>query len=190
MIRSIYILILAGIVASTCACGDRGASSGKPIARVNDYTISEEVFREALSNYASLNEIVGLSLEDKQRILDQEIRKELLIQAAIKQGLDKEPEFRQTIERYWEQTLIASLIKRQCGEVGNRVIVTEEEIVNRLKETTAKPGTVPVSIDGLRAQAAKEIAEEKKTKLLDEWTDGLRKKADTKVYEENLRDIR
>lgn len=190
MIRTVYIMIVAGVVALTCSCGDRGPAKVKGVARVNEYTIGEDDFRQTLSRYASRNEIVGLSLEDKQRILDQEIRQELLIQLAIKQGIDKEPEFRQTIERYWEQTLIASLIKRQCTGMGKGIIVTREEIDDRCKEIAAKTGTDKASVAELRQQVEKEIAEEKKAKLLQEWTEELWKKADIKVYKENLSELR
>ncbi len=92
MIRSIYILIVTGIVALTCSCGDGGGlNKAKPIASVNDHVIREDDFRQELSTYARFHNLSELSEEDKQRILDEQIRKELFINDAIKQGLDKRP---------------------------------------------------------------------------------------------------
>jgi hypothetical protein len=180
------VLILTGLAALMSACGDGGLNKDKPVVKVNDYVIGEEDFQRALARSAQFHDVVGLSLEDRRRILDEQIRKELLIQAAIKQGLDKDPEFRQTIERYWEQTLIAFLLKRQCVEAGKCVVVTEEEIDRRCRELAAKSGADPASLSALREQVGQEILEERKTALLEEWTQELRKKAKIEIYKENL----
>ncbi|HIJ75198.1 MAG TPA: hypothetical protein HPP81_00610 [Deltaproteobacteria bacterium] len=189
MIRPIHILIVAGIMALLCSCADQGTNKAKPVARVNDYVIASDDFRQVLARSAYFNDIVGLSLADKKRILDEEIRKELLIQEAIKLGLDKEPEFRQTIERYWEQTLIASLVKRQSASIQSRIIVTEDEIENRYRQM-AQPGTELPPLADLRQKLEKEIRDEKQTKALEEWTEDLWKKAKINLNEENLSSLK
>jgi len=186
MRRLILVLILAGLASLMTACGDRDQSKGKPVVKVNDYVIDEDGFQRALARCERFHDITGLTLEDRKQILDELIRKELLIQAATKQKLDEDPEFRETIERYWEQTLISSLIKRQCAEAEKHIVVTAEEIEARCKEVAAGVGTDPASIPGLKEQVRKEIVEEKKGALLDQWTQELLKNAKIKVYKENL----
>ncbi len=172
-------------MALLCSCTGQGTNKAKPVAKVNDYVIASDDFRQVLAKAAYFNDIVGISIEDKKRILDEEIRKELLIQEAIKLGLDKEPEFRQTIERYWEQTLITSLVKRQSASIQSGIIVTEDEIQNRYKQM-AQPGTELPPLADLKEKLAKEIKDEKQAKLLEEWTENLWKKAKIDVNEENL----
>jgi hypothetical protein len=45
MLRSIFFVIVAGMVAITCSCGDRVSKSKEPIAVVNGYVITAEDFR-------------------------------------------------------------------------------------------------------------------------------------------------
>jgi len=176
-------------MALLCSCADQGTNKAKPVARVNDYVIASDDFRQMLARSAASNDIVGLSLADKKRILDEEIRKELLIQEAIKLGLDKEPEFRQTIERYWEQTLITSLVKRECASTKWCTIVTEDEIETRYKQM-AQPGTELPPLADLRRKLEREISDEKQAKLMEEWTEDLWKKAKIDVNEENLNSLK
>jgi len=185
----IHIVIVAGIMVLLCSCTGQGTNKSAPVAKVNDYVIASDDFRQVLARSAYFNDIVGLSLADKKRILDEEIRKELLIQEAIKLGLDKEPEFRQTIERYWEQTLIASLVKRQSASIQSRIIVTEDEIENRYRQM-AQPGTELPPLADLRQKLEKEIRDEKQTKALEEWTEDLWKKAKINLNEENLSSLK
>jgi hypothetical protein len=185
MSRQIHILIVAATMALLCSCADQGTNKSKPVASVDDYVIDSDDFRQVLARSAHSDDIVGLSLADKKRILDEEIRKELLIQEAIRQGIDKEPEFRQTIERYWEQTLITSLVRRKCASTQSCVIVTQDEIENRYRQM-AQPGTELSPLADLRRKLEKEISDEKQTKALEEWTEDLWKKAKIAVNEDNL----
>ncbi len=189
MIRFL-IIIATGVTALLCSCSNQASDSSKPVARVNQYVISSDDFRQALARSANLHDIVGLSIADKKSILDDEIRKELFIQEAINQGLDKDAEFRQTIERYWQQTLIASLIKRQCAALDTGIIVNEEEIEKRFKQIVQPGKESPVLTTELRRELEKEIRDEKQTKALEDWTENLFKKANITIYEENLAPLR
>ncbi|MDR3568460.1 MAG: SurA N-terminal domain-containing protein [Syntrophobacteraceae bacterium] len=189
MIRSIIFLIVAGVVAVTSSCGGRAPSDRKPVAVVNGYVITADDFRQELALYQRFHNISALSVEDKQRILDERIRQELFIQQAVKLGLDKDPGFRQTIERYWEQTLISSLIKKQLAG-DNATIVTEEEIDQACKKLPPQVQANPAALKAMREQLAKQIREEKKAKLLDDWSQKLWNKAKITVYKQNVTDLR
>jgi peptidyl-prolyl cis-trans isomerase C len=188
MTRSIFFLIVAGIVAVTASCGDRAPRDQKPVAVVNGYVITGDDFRRELAAYQRFHNIAALSVADKQKILDEQIRKELFIQQAVKLGLDKDPGFRRTIQRYWEQTLIASLLKRQLSE-DNATIVTKEEIDAACKKLPLSPQANPAALISMKEQLAKQIREEKKAKLLDEWSRKLWDKSKIKVYKQNLSDL-
>ncbi|MCE5333667.1 MAG: SurA N-terminal domain-containing protein [Desulfobacteraceae bacterium] len=185
MNRFILIFLAAGAVFSLYSCADSGEGGSKPVARVNDYVITMDNFRRELARSAYFHDMVGLSLADKKRILDEEIRKELLIQEAVKLGIDKDADFRKTIERYWEQTLIASLIRRQGDSIRSGIIVTEDEIESRLREKRPQGAALPAAGD-LKQDLEKEIRDEKQTKALEAWAEELWKKATIRVNEENL----
>jgi len=190
MCRIIHILLFSICIAILpSSCGDRKTVESKPVCKVNDYVITEEDFRRALSESALYQSQAGLTQDNRKSVLDEQIRKELLIQTAVNLGLDKEAEFRQTIERYWEQTLIATLIKMRCAQVGNTIFVSREDIENRYRELAAANAGLP-ALEEMAPALATEILEEKKSKALDDWTEELRKNASIRIYEENLSAIR
>lgn len=170
------------------SCGEKPGDEGKPIAKVNDFVIVEDSFRRELSASAYFHNIPGLSNEDKKRFLDGQIRKELLIQEATKRGLDKGEAFRQTIERYWEQTLISALVEQKSKDLEKYILVTQKEIEDRYRELAkAKPKLAP--LEELAPEIEKEIREHKKTKALESWIDSLWAEADIKIYEKNLQSL-
>lgn len=109
-----FVILLTGFVVVMISCKDNISSEEKPMAKVNDYVITEKGFRQELSASAYFHDIVGLTLENKKDFLNELIRKEILIQEAVSKGFDKEETFRQTIENYWEKTLITALLKCEC----------------------------------------------------------------------------
>jgi len=77
-----------------CAQQKQGA---EVLARVNDYVLTVNDFEDEVqhSPYAG-DETLG-----KEEFLDLMIRKQILIQEAQRQGLDRNESFMKTIERYW-----------------------------------------------------------------------------------------
>jgi hypothetical protein len=187
MIRAVIIVLAPFVLLSSC--GGKPGDEGKPIAKVNDFVISEDSCRREMAASAYFQPIPGLSYADKKRFVDTQIRKELLIQEATKSGLDKGEAFRQTIERYWEQTLISSLVEQKSKDLEKDILVTQEEIEGRYRALVqAKPDLEP--LEELAPEIGKEIREQKKTKALESWMDGLWAEADIKIYEENLQALR
>jgi len=68
----------------------------------------------------------GYHSKDDKSILDTIIINELLLQEAQRQGIDKEPKFRVSVQNYYEQSLIKILIDRQFSDTKNEA--TGEDI--------------------------------------------------------------
>jgi hypothetical protein len=113
------------------------------------------------------------------------IRKELLIQEAKKLNLDRKEKFIKTIERYWESTLIRDLMDLKCEEINKRIYVSEEEIEARYQEIKEMEDRVS-PLSEIRDQVREALKEEKKTRLLEEWINDLRKKASVEINEDLL----
>ena len=187
MIRTMMVFLALFVLLSSC--GGKQSEEGKPIAKVNDFIIAEDSFRRELAASAYFHNIPGLSNDDKKSFLDNQIRKELLIQEATQLGLERAEEFRQTIERYWEQTLISTLLEQKSIDLEKGIIVTREEIENRYRALAqVKPDLAP--LEELAPEIEKEIREQKKTKALESWIDSLWAEAEIEIYEDNLRSLR
>jgi hypothetical protein len=168
------------------SCSERTSPQGKPVAQVNDFVISEVDFRRELADSARYHNIVGLTPADKNECLKGRIQKELLIQAAVSQGLDREDDFRQTMEKFWEQTLITNLLRKEAVRLEKEILVTMEEVEDQYKEMVRRdPGCPP--LDQLVQTIENNIREMKKKKALDAWVDRLWKSARITIHEENLK---
>ena len=182
------LFVLMALVA-TVACSQQPKEQSKPIVKVNEYTISEDAFRTRMASVAYYRGMGALSLEDKKDLVDQEIKKELLIQEAMRLGLDKDDSFRQAIEKYWEQTLITTVVKQKMEAIQKNTIVTAEE-VNKAYQEMAKSDANCPPLEKVSSSIEKKILEDKKTEGLNAWTEELRKKAKIFVHEDNLANLR
>ncbi len=86
---------------------------------INDRIITMDEFNRLLqSSY----------IKDKKEFISSLITKELLIQESQKQGIDKEENFRLSIQNFYEQSLIKLLIDRKLSSLNINV---DEEEINR-----------------------------------------------------------
>ncbi len=68
----------------------------------------------------------GYHSKDDKALLDTIIINELLLQEAQRLKIDREPDFRHSVQSYYEQSLIKILIDRQFSEKGGEV--TEKDV--------------------------------------------------------------
>lgn len=179
---SFFPLLLFGLLIS---CSER-PDQGKPIAQVNDSVIAETEFSRELADSARFHNIIGLTPADKNECLKGRIQKELLIQAAISDGLDREDAFRQSIEKFWEQTLITNLLRRETARLEKEILVTIEEVEEQYREMARKDQGCP-PLEQLAHTIENNIRETKKKKAMDAWIERLWKNAKITIHEENLK---
>lgn len=170
---------------SLFCCGQEQTDKKEILARINDYELTLEEFEDRLVEDLRLDEDFKVTNEAKKELLEQLIRKEILIQEAKKLNLDRKEEFIRTIERYWESTLIRNLMELRGKEIVQRVYVSQEEIEARYKEMQkSEQGLAP--IDKIRPKIAQEIMEHKKRERLMGWINELRKNAKVEIDDKLL----
>ena len=185
----LLILLCTGFACLLSGCSGDGADEGRPMAKVGDYVFTEKAFRERAAEWAYFQGIGALTQEKKRALLEQEIDKELLIQEAVRLHLHEEDLFRRTIENYWEQTLVTSLLEKKSKEIKDTIIVTAEEVQARYRQMTTQMQEPPPLAE-VSAALEREIADEKRTKAVEDWIKTLRTKTEITIYEENLEALR
>lgn len=118
-----YLYYIAGIlvvfsILAVYGLQDTRVEISKPAIVVNDRIITE-------SEYKALLPSKPYYMTEDQ-FSDSIITKQLLIQEAVKQDINKEESFRRSVENYYEQSLIKLLLDRQLNTLA--VDVTKEEI--------------------------------------------------------------
>ena len=174
---SVFILVFCFIFA--------GCSSGKGdekiVAQVNRYRMSVEDLRYELKNapYDDL-ELMDTSAKRKE-YLDRFIEKEILIQEAQRQGLDREKDFMRSIENYWEQVLLKLLLQRKSKEISNLVHVYDNEIKDYYADSRE---ALPFS--RVKREIERAVRQQKQTEAMDAWIEELRKKSYIEINEKLL----
>ena len=111
--RVIILAVVFITISFIClGCGNK-PDEKQVVAKVNDYVMTVADLKEEISNAP----ITAQKAQNLDEILDLAIKKQILIQEAQKQGLHLKKDFMKTIQRYWEQTLIRELLRKESEEV-------------------------------------------------------------------------
>mgnify|MGYP000847457874 CR=1 FL=1 len=125
--------------------GDGGAAQAADastgdiaIARVNGVAINKSQMDKLAAEYLSKSGKAALTLEDKKLLMQNLIRRELILQLSDVQALKKDGDIVRQVENYEDQLIITRYLEDQ---VGSTVGVSDEEIKefyekNRDKLTT------------------------------------------------------
>jgi len=115
-----YIIGIMIIFSGLAAYGmfDTRIKISKPFLSINDRVVSEEEFKTMLLRKPPYM--------NQEQFIASVIEKQLLIQEAIKMKINKEENFRRSVENFYEQSLIKILLDRKLDSL--KVEVTNEEI--------------------------------------------------------------
>ena len=166
-------------------CAKEKIEENKTLAKINDYVLTLDEFQIQLAQEVKLDKAFKVTKEAKKEFLDQLIIKEILIQEAKRRHLDRKEKFIKTIERYWESTLIRDLMEIEGQKIEKSTVVSQEEIEMRYNEMKNLDKNLP-SFESIRHNISKEIMEDKKQHLLEEWSNQLKKRAKIDINEELL----
>ncbi len=114
-----------------CAgCGQPQALPKDVVARVNNYMITADEFRRALDaapagfrNYPGLTPAMV-----KEKVLDEMIANQLLLEEAQKLNFDKQSEFLAEVEGYWRQALLKAVIQKRNKQIMDAAGITDAKL--------------------------------------------------------------
>jgi hypothetical protein len=171
------------IVISSCSSGENTFNK-QIVCEVNRYKMLAEDLKDELKN-APHDEAAFLETEEGSlAFLDRLIEKQVLLQEAQAQGLDREKDFMDTIENYWEQALLKSLLKKKSEEISASISVLDEEIRDYYEESKEK-----LSLTRVRRDIERAIRQNKETQAMNEWIEGLMERSRIKVNSETVKKV-
>lgn len=154
------------------------------LIRVNDYKISGSDVDALLKFEITLGSGLYASKKDRTGFIKNLIQTQLLLQEARNRKLDRREQFRQSIQRYWESTLIRDLLEEKGRQLRKTTIVSDDEVenfYNSSKEMQARGSLVES-----RTELVKLIEDKKVTERLQNWIEELRAKADIEITDPEL----
>ncbi len=168
--RMIVLLIVISLgLLPVYGCGKSKAVAGgsKVVARINNYEMTVNDFKEEAGR--------GMSAS-KEGLLEELIIKKVLLQEAQRQNFDKDKAFMKEIERYWEQALLKLLIKKKLREISQSLVIDENEVKSEY-ERKVKEGEIGMkSYDSAAPEIRKDIRHKKRKEAQNKRIADLRRK--------------
>lgn len=198
-------LVLMALPLFVAACGQKGSSnidqalnSGKPLVRVGD----EKIHEGYLDLLQKVNPGIKAQLENpmgKKRVLDNLIEQELLYQASVKEGIDKQASVQDKAELYKRviiaQSYIDDAVDKRAKDYYDKNKDKEFERVKTSQifissqppmpaPTPGKPPVPPTEEDKKKADAAAEAKAKEayaKLKAGESWDEVVKTMSDDKA---------
>ncbi|MFA4992165.1 MAG: hypothetical protein WC569_06265 [Candidatus Omnitrophota bacterium] len=182
MKKSFFGVLLVFLFLAGCSSGGKG--DDRVAAQVNNYKMTADDLRYELGN-VPYDEVDSLNTEKgRKRYLGNLFEKEVLLQEAQRQGLDRESDFMKSIESYWEQALLKLLLQKKSKEISSSVRVYDSEIESYYANSGEKAPLSKVSADIREA-----LKQKKETEAMDMWINELKNKSSIKVNEVLIKEI-
>ena len=182
-------VLLPGLSFSGCGSGATETAAKKPALVVNKLKLTSEEIKQERVVSAWAHDAEPAKGEEPEW-LGRVIERELLVQEAQRLGIDREPEFMRTIERFWKEALIKILLNRKSREITAMTHVYEPEIEAEYQKLVEEGAGQPVEpLSELHDQIAREIQQRKESEALDAWVLGLRTQAKIEVDQEAIQSI-
>ena len=197
VVMSVVTFLAALLLLPVCATATLASAAGADkatqadavvndvIAKVGDQTITFSEINVAMNSSA----IVGISIpavgtpqRDTARIvlLDRFVSANLLYLDALKQGVDKDPDYQKAISRF-SNAILAGLYRKQ--EMTGEIPVTDEEIEAYYKANVEQDTALT---DEVRVQIEAKLRREKLHTRMEAAQKNLRDGVKVVVHEENL----
>lgn len=177
----LILILLPGIV----SCSQKVEGEGKVVVKINDCSVTLDEFQARLAHEVRLYHDFTPDEKSKKEFLNELIKKEVLIQEAVKLKLERSEKFIKTIERYWESTLIRTLMEMKGEQISKNVCISKEEILALYdRDKRSEEGAAPLA--EMEEEIVRILKERKKTRLMAEWISEIEARAVIEIDEDLL----
>ncbi|MGE5279316.1 MAG: SurA N-terminal domain-containing protein [Deltaproteobacteria bacterium] len=180
------VVFLLGILALGAGCDRRPAPD--VLARVNNYTITRAEFEREFqdSRYARPKAANGKAdiPQARREFLDNLVNRKLMLQDAQARGMDKDPAFLRSVEKFWEQSLLKVYLETEADAVAG--IKVDEAAVRKAYDEMPAEARADRSFEQLAPQIRWQLTRVRQADALNAWIAGLRRGARIQIDEASL----
>lgn len=182
--------VFTGVLLCLSGCGQQSAdaTSEKPALVINGLHLTPSELRQELETSSLTPHSVADPEVDENaepEWISRIIEREVLVQEAQRLGLDRQPEFLRTIERFWKEALIKSLLNHKGKEIENEVHIYDREIEDYYGRLVASQGAESVGpLEDLREELRRTVRQKKQTETMDAWISKLKEEAKISIDHE------
>ena len=170
------LLILIFAAPFLSGCSPRAEKSGV-IAIVNGEPVFLKDLKRELSIALRQNPSLKISDEIMDDMVDTLIKRRIIIQEATSRNMAQEQKFVDTIEAFWEQTLIRDFVEYKTGELDRYVFVTEKEVADYYDTLKGESARVP-PLEEVQGKIKEVLKQRKNSEALENWLDHKKEKSE------------
>ena len=145
------IVVMVLLTAALFACSQQKQAEqktqqkGDVLAKVGNTSISSADFYNELQALPDYAREMFAGENGKEKFLDEVVKKEMLYQQAMKEGLDKDPKFAKKVEDFKKLTLISELLEKQIMEKAKVSENEAKEYYNKHKQEFTSTSQIKAS---------------------------------------------
>ncbi|MDP8230608.1 MAG: SurA N-terminal domain-containing protein [Candidatus Gorgyraea atricola] len=177
------VLLVSCFILSGCSCPVSGGGK-KTVAQAGKYKMSVEDLKYELKSVPHDETALLDTAAGRAQYIDRLLEKELLLQEAQRQGLDREGDFMKSIESYWEQALLRLLLEKKSKEISGLIHVYDNEVEEHYRDSGED-----LPLPTVRADIRRAIRQGKETEAMRAWIKELRKKSYIKINKKLLEEV-
>jgi peptidyl-prolyl cis-trans isomerase C len=123
-----------GLCALAAACSPQGGKSGTPVARGNGVMVTADEFKARLEEQSPFIRARYTTVERKKEFLENLVKQEILAAEAERQGLDKDPDVKNTLRKI----MVQKLVQKKFQLDANPADIPEADIAKYYEEHKAE----------------------------------------------------
>lgn len=163
------IMLVVLLSAALCACSQKQTDQkveqkGDVVAKVGAASISQADFEREFQSLPDYARQMFEGESGKEKFLNEVIKKEILYQQAMKEGMDKDPNFLKKVEDFRKLTLISQLLEKEIMAKAKVTDSDARDYYNKHKQEFAATSKIRAShiLVKTEAEAEKVLARLKK----------------------------
>ena len=181
MVRRIAVIGIIVIASFLSGCSS-GTEDATIIATVNGQPIYLKELKRELSIKVRQDPSLEVDKDLINDLMDTLVKRQLIIQKAMKKKMAQEPKFVDTIKAFWEQTLIRDFIEYKNRESEQYIFVTEKEIDDYYNNLKKGDADMP-PLENVYEQIKETVKQKKQSQALEDWLRSEKKKSKVQINE-------
>ncbi|MEM7816572.1 MAG: SurA N-terminal domain-containing protein [Candidatus Aenigmatarchaeota archaeon] len=157
------------------------AKKEKIVVQIDNIKITKDEFEK---NFTKFNIDKPDAEQAKKEFLENLINRKLILKEAEKLGLDKDTAFLESVQDFWEQSLLKLVLEKKSKELFLNINVSDKEIEDFFNANKEK--FVSSDISSSYEQIKILILKEKQRKAIENWLSSLKNKAKIKINYKEL----
>ena len=161
--------------------GKGAAGKDRPAIKIGRITVSAGEFDKAFKSSSFFRE--GKS--SRKEFLDSFISRKLILREAEREGLNKDSEFLEDIQLFWEQSLLKLAISKKMNELSCSIKVNDKEIEDYYNEHKDRDFSNK-KLNDVYGRIKLILFKKKQGKALQDWVNSLRENTKIKIDYKSL----